>query len=179
MASFAPRAVKIYSDSCRMNGQLSEQPLAELIREISAKSLSGRLRLEHERVKVVTYFDNGKFVYAASNLRTLRLREYLLNSKVVSEQDLAQFNERVSDTNLLKVLCAQKLLSPADAEQVQTRQVADVLRRALLWTDGEWEFDSRSRLDEQLDLEIDARSLLLDAARRVPATFAAARFREC
>ena len=60
-----------------MNGQLSEQPLAELIREISSRSLGGRLRLEHDRVHVVVYFENGNIGYAASNLRTLRLREYL------------------------------------------------------------------------------------------------------
>jgi hypothetical protein len=159
-----------------MNGQLSEQPLAELIREISAKSLSGRLRLEHERVHAVAYFDYGKFLYAAANVRTLRVREYLKKAEAVSDQDLAQFNERVSDTDLLKVLCAQKLLSPATAEQIQTRLVADVLRLALLWTDGAWEFDSRSRLTEERDPQIDFDALLLEAARRLPAKFAASRF---
>src|SRR6185295_851985 len=148
----------------------------ELIREISAKSLSGRLRLEHERVHAVAYFDQGKFLYAATNVRTLRVREYLKKAEAVSDQDLAQFNERVSDTDLLKVLCAQKLLSPATAEQIQTRLVADVLRLALLWTDGAWEFDARSRLGEQLDPKIDIDTLLLEAARRLPPTFAASRF---
>src|ERR1044071_3515000 len=146
-----------------MNGQLSEQPLAELIREISSKSLGGRLRVEHERVKVVAYFENGRFVYAASNLRTLRLREYLRKTELVSDNDLAQFNERVSDTDLLKVLCVQKLLSPAAAEQVQTRQVADVLRLALVWTEGAWDFESRSRLGEQLNPQIDVDALFLEA----------------
>jgi curved DNA-binding protein CbpA len=160
-----------------MNGQLSEHPLAELIREISAKSLGGRLRLEHDRVKVVAYFAAGNFVYAASNLRTLRLREYLHRSNVLSDQDLAQFNDRVSDTDLIKVLCAQNLLSTDAAEQIQSRQVADVLRLALLWTDGTWEFESRSRLNENLNLKIDASSLLLDAGRRISTTFAASRFR--
>ncbi len=159
-----------------MNGQLSEQPLAELIREISAKSLSGRLRLEHERIHAVAYFDHGKFLYAAANVRTLRVREYLKKAEAVSDQDLAQFNERVSDTDLLKVLCAQKLLSPKTAEQIQTHLVADVLRLALLWTDGAWEFDSRSRLSEELNPQIDFDALLLEAARRLPAKFAASRF---
>jgi len=159
-----------------MNGQLSGQPLAELIREISAKSMSGRLRLEHERVHVVAYFEQGKFLYAAANVRTLRVREYLKKAEAVSEQDLAQFNERVSDTDLLKVLCAQKLLSPALAEQIQTRLVSDVLRMALLWTDGAWEFDGRSRLSEQLNPQIDFDVLSLEAARRLPAKFAATRF---
>ncbi len=159
-----------------MNGQLGEQPLAELIREISSKSLGGRLRLEHERVKVVVYFDNGNCVYAASNVRTLRLREYLLKSNCVSEQDLKQFNERVSDFDLVKVLCAQNLLTTRVAEQIQTRQVFEILRLALSWTEGIWDFDPRSRLNEQLNLEIDTRSLLLEAGRRLAATFAASRF---
>ena len=161
-----------------MNGQLSEQPLVELIREISAKSLGGRLRLEHDRMKVVAYFDNGKFVYAAANVRTLRLREYLLKSKLVSEQDLAQFNEQVSDTDLVKVLCAQKLLAATAAEQVQARQIADVLRLAILWTEGSWEFDSRSRLSEAPGFEIDTRALLLEASRRLSPAFIASRFQD-
>src|SRR6185503_4308324 len=160
-----------------MNGKLSEQPLAELIREISSKSLSGRLRLENERVKVVAYFENGRFVYAASNLRTLRLREYLKKTELVTDKDLKQFNERVSDTDLLKVLCAQKLLLPAAAEQVHTRQVADVLRLALAWTEGSWDLESRSRLDEQFNLKIDLCSLLLEAARRLPVAFVTSRFK--
>ncbi|HEU4932592.1 MAG TPA: DUF4388 domain-containing protein [Pyrinomonadaceae bacterium] len=160
-----------------MNGQLSEHPLAELIREISSKSLSGRLRLEHERVKVVAFFEAGRFVYAASNLRTLRLREYLRKSELVTDQDLAQFNEQVSDTDLLKVLCAQRLLSPGAADQVQARQIADVLRLALVWTEGVWDFESRSRIDEQFSLKIDLDSLLLEAARRMPVAFVTSRFR--
>ena len=160
-----------------MNGKLSEQPLAELIREISSKSLSGRLRLENERVKVVAYFENGRFVYAASNLRSLRLREYLKKTELVTDKDLKQFNERVSDTNLLKVLCAQKLLSPAAAEQVHTRQVADVLRLALSWTEGSWDLESRSRLDEQFNFKIDLCSLLLEVARRLPIAFVTSRFK--
>jgi curved DNA-binding protein CbpA len=159
-----------------MNGQLSEQPLAELIREISTKSLSGRLRLEHERVQVVAYFEQGKFLYAASNARALRIREYLKKAEAVSNQDLAQFNERISDTDLIKVLCAQKFLSEAVAEQLQTRQVGDVLRLALLWTEGAWDFESRSRLGEQFNPKIDIDALLLEAARRLPGKFAASRF---
>ena len=160
-----------------MNGQLSEQPLAELIREISTKYLGGRLRLEHERVKVVAYFDNGNFLYAASNLRTLRLREYLQTSKLVSEPDLARFNDRLSDVELLKMLAAENLLSATAAQQVRAQQVADVLRLALLWTEGTWEFESRPRLDEEVDLKIDIVSLLLETGRRLPAKFAASRFK--
>jgi len=160
-----------------MNGQLSEQPLAELIREISARSLGGRLSLEHDRVKVVSYFDDGTLVYAASNLRTLRLREYLKKTELVSETDLARFDDRLPDIELLKQLTAQKLLSPSAADQLLARQVTDILRMALVWTDGTWELESRSRLNEQLNLKIDIDSLLLEASRRMPVDFITPRFR--
>jgi curved DNA-binding protein CbpA len=160
-----------------MNGQLSEQPLAELIREISAKSLGGRLSLEHDRIKAVTYFDNGNFVYAASNLRTLRLREYVKKSGLVSEADLERFNKRLPDLDLLKQLTAQTLLTQNLADQLHARQITDILRMALVWTDGTWQMEGRSRLDEQLNLKIDLNSLLLEASRRMPADFIASRFR--
>jgi len=160
-----------------MNGQLSEQPLAELIREISAKSLGGRLSLEHDRIKVVSYFEDGKVVYAASNVRTLRLREYLKKTELISDADLARFNERLPDIELLKQLTAQKLLSTTTADQLHARQVSDVLRMALVWTDGTWELESRSRLNEELSLKIDMDTLLLEASRRMPVDFIALRFR--
>jgi curved DNA-binding protein CbpA len=134
------------------------------------------LRLEHERVHAVAYFEDGKFLYAAANTRAMRIREYLRKAEVVSDQDLAQIDERVSDTDLIKLLGARKLLPASVAEQIQARQVADVLRLALLWTDGAWEFESRSRLSEQFNLKLDVDGLLLEASRRLPAKFVASRF---
>lgn len=160
-----------------MNGQLSEQPLVELVRELSARSLGGRLSLEHDRIKVVSYFEDGTLVYAASNVRTLRLREYLKKTELVSEAELARFNDRLPDIELLKQLIAQKLLSVTAADQLHTRLITDVLRMALVWTDGTWEFESRSRLNEQLNLKIDVDSLLLEASRRMPPEFVVPRFR--
>jgi curved DNA-binding protein CbpA len=121
--------------------------------------------------------EDGTLVYAASNLRTLRLREYLKKTELVSETDLARFNDRLPDIELLKQLTAQKLLSTTAADQLHTRQVTDVLRMALVWTNGTWELESRSRLNEQLNLKIDVDSLLLEAGRRMPADFIASRFR--
>jgi hypothetical protein len=159
-----------------MNGQLSEQPLAELIREISANSLAGRLQLEHERAKVAIYFDEGKLLYAASNLRPLRLREYVLKAGI-AEATLARYGERTPDLELIKSLCADEILSQSQAEQIQSKQVSDVIQLALSWTEnGTWDFDPRSRLNEAPRLKLETQSLLLEAGRRTPPKFAASRF---
>ena len=158
-----------------MNGQLGEQPLAELIREIRVKSLAGRLQLQHERIRTVIYFDQGELLYAASNVRPLRLREYLLKAGI-AEAALARYEEQRSDLELVRALCKDHLLSAAAAEQIQAKQIADVVRLALSWTEGTWEFDPRSRLDESINLKLDTRPLLFEAGRRTTAKFAASRF---
>jgi curved DNA-binding protein CbpA len=159
-----------------MNGQLSEQPLAELIREISAKSIGGRLQLQHDRQKAVLYFDKGELLYAAANLRQLRLREYLLKAGI-NENALARYDERQPDLELAKTLSRDHLLSPAVADQIQAKQAADVIRLAVSWSEGTWEFDQKSRLSEKPGFKVDARPLLLEAGRRAPAKFVASRFR--
>lgn len=159
-----------------MKGQLNEQPPAELIREISAKSLSGKLQLEHDRVKVVVYVDQGQLRYAAANLRTLRLREYLRKTGM-TEAVLDRYGERRPDLELAKSLLKDNLLSPASTEQLQTKQVTDTLRLGLSWTEGAWEFDPRARLDEAPRLKLDIVSLLLETGRRTPPKLAGLRFR--
>lgn len=159
-----------------MNGQLGDQPLAELIREISAKSIGGRLQLQHDRVKAVIYFNKGALLYAASNLRQLRLREYLLKAGI-NEIALNRYDERQADLELVRALTRDHLLSPATAAQIQTRQVLDVILLALSWGEGKWEFDQKSRLSEPPEIKLDSRALLLEAGRRTPAKFVASRFR--
>ena len=151
----------------RMNGQLSERPLAEIIREITAKTLSGRLSLDHDRIKVAAYFDKGKFIYAACNVRSFRLREYLQKSGAVSEQQLARFDERASDFQLADKLIGWDVLTPEVLQQVQTRQVSDILRLASVWTAGAWEFDERAHLSETIKLNIDVDAVLLEAEQKV------------
>src|SRR5919202_1210587 len=114
-----------------MNNQLSEQPLAELLREISQCAMSGTLRLARNRVQAVIYAREGAVIYARTNLRAQRVR-----------------------------------------------QATDVLRPLLLWTDGTWSFDPRARLAEETAGSVPLAELLIEAARRLPADFVAARLRD-
>src|SRR5258705_3139386 len=159
-----------------MNGQLSEQPLAELIREISAKTLSGRLRVRHERIEAVVYFKEGMLIYAASNVRSLRLIEYLKSGKMIADNELERLKSLHSDLALAEAISAEKLLAPATLELLQIKLVSDVLRVVLVWTEGSWEFNNLSHLKEQVSFKIDTDTLVLEAGRRTPPSFATSRF---
>ena len=159
----------------RMNGELSEHPLAELIREIAAASLTGALRLERERVKVVVYFEHGEIVYASANLRALRLGEVLQRSGVLTKEQLSRLGKK-SDGDLATALINGGHLQRSALEKVRAQQVSDVLRTALLWTHGQWSYDTRVRLAEELQTKLDSRLLLMECARHLPRNFVVARF---
>ena len=172
-----PRFLETNQIENHMKGRLNDQPLAELIREISSKGLSGTLRLEHERAQTAVYFDNGKVIYAASNLRTLRLREYLDKRGMGSSKDGAVLKNNQPDLDLAAALTASGTLKQKEIDSLLEILVRDVLRVALLWTEGVWEFDTRARLNDPVLVKADTLGLLREAAQRMPESFVSQRFR--
>ena len=158
-------------------GKLTEQPLAELIREIAIKGLSGTLRLEHERLQTAVYFDKGQLIYAAANLRTLRLREYLCNRGLVSEKEKTRLDSNLSDLDLATALAASGTLRQKDIDALMVILVSDVLRVSLLWTEGTWDLNTRARLVDPVCVNVDLGSLLREAAQRIPINLVSRRFR--
>ena len=95
-----------------MKGQLRDNPLAELIREISAERLTGALRLAHARVKAVVYFHAGRLVFARSNLRQHRLSQAVRHwNVVVPDRLVAVVTETMTDHEAGAALIATGLLS--------------------------------------------------------------------
>ncbi|CDM66397.1 DUF4388 domain-containing protein [Pyrinomonas methylaliphatogenes] len=157
-----------------MNGQLGEYPLAELIREISDESLSGALRLRRARARAALYFDHGDLVHVATNLRPLRLIECLRRWRAISAETLARF-AALPDLELGAALLSHGVIGAEELKSLRARQMLESLPPLLLWTDGEWEFDPRVRVAEELRSATDIRSLLVESARRLPAAFIASR----
>ena len=158
-----------------MNGQLREHPLAELIREISAAGLSGALRLERQRAKLVIYFDQGNLHFAASNLRAHRLTEVLMRTRIVSETQLAEVRAADSDRELEATLLRRGTINAETLDRARAGQVADILRTALLWTSGSWTFDPRVRVAEDVHVTLDFDQLLMECARHLPDDYVASR----
>ena len=158
-----------------MEGQLSEHPLAELIREIRNNGLSGALRLSHDRARVVIYFETGTVLFAASNLRAHRLRE-VLKRNGIAVQKLQQHPAPISDEELAEDLIKSGEITQVLLQKARSALASDVLRVALLWTDGQWSFDARVRVASDLRVSIEVDRLLLECARHLPMSFVKSRF---
>ncbi|HYX41105.1 MAG TPA: DUF4388 domain-containing protein, partial [Pyrinomonadaceae bacterium] len=159
----------------RMNGQLSEQPLVELIREIDANGVSGALRLTRERVQAVVYARAGALIHARTNLRAHRLTEALNRWGLLPAEQLTATADATTEAEASVALVRAGLVKAEELPRLRARLALEVLRPLLLWTDGAWSFDPRARLAEEVAGQIETPELLLEGARRLPAEFAAAR----
>lgn len=160
-----------------MNGRLSDQPLTELVQEISDARLSGALRLARERAKAAVYFDGGRIAAALSNLRAFRIVEVLRRGGAADPSRLyAVAGEGTSDEQAGLLLLRAGVIDEAGLRRAQERQSKEVLFELLRWTDGEWSFDPRVRLAAlQQGAHFDAAALLTESARTLPPESVAAR----
>ena len=158
-----------------MLGKLSENPAAELIRELAESQLTGALRLARERAKAVIYFEAGQLILASSNLRAHRLRE-ILKRRGFKATQFGGTSANTSDKELEVSLIKSGALTAETLAAIRADQVSDILRVALLWTEGTWVFDPRVRLAEGDRVQIDLNRLLLECGRHLPAGFATSRF---
>lgn len=161
-----------------MKGQLRDNPLGELIDEISGARLSGVLRAEHERVKAVVYFEDGRVLYAATNLRSHRLSALLRQwGQVQSEKLVAIGADALTDEQMWAALLSAGLVTAEESDALRARQSEEALRPPLLWTDGTWRFNPQAHVSTGTHAPLDVRPLLLEAARRLPIEFVFARLR--
>jgi curved DNA-binding protein CbpA len=158
-------------------GQLQQNPLAELIREVAEKGASGALRLSRSRAKAVIYCEDGRVVFAASNLRSHRLLEFLKRSQILNEGQIGELTENITDEELLELL-VRRGIKPDTLNGIRANHVSEILRAALMWTEGDWEFDSRVRIGSDTRVTVDAKRLLLESTRHLPAAYIASRFPE-
>lgn len=159
-------------------GQLQNNPPAEVIREITEQGASGALRLTRSPAKAVIYFENGDIVFAASNLRAHRLADFLKRCQILDEKQFAELPANVTDDELPDLLLQRGSIKSDALEAIRANHVSDILRSALLWIDGDWQFDSRVRVAANPRVAIDVKSLLLESTRHLPAAFVVSRFRD-
>jgi curved DNA-binding protein CbpA len=160
-----------------MQGQLSERSLAELIAEITDCELSGAVRLHRDPMKVAVYFDQGKLIYASSNLRVHRLANFLQKYLRTNDGEESQLPDATNDDELTKLVMERGMITPVALEAIRRDQVSEILRVVMLWTDGGWAFDSRVRLAAAVRVQLELGRLLIEASRHLPADFIARRFR--
>lgn len=152
-----------------MNGQITEQPVAEIIREISARQLSGALRLQNGQLQTSIYFKAGDVIFAISNLRSFRLDSFLRQLNLFSGQSLdAVLRQSQSEVDFSANLIKSHLIDEHGLGGVFEQRTREIILSALNTPRGEWKFDSSVKPAQNSHAAVEISGLLLEAGRQLP-----------
>lgn len=165
------------SNNLEIKGNLSDNPFAELLLEISEAHLTGSLRLGFESEKVIFYFIGGKLVFIVSNARRHRLFEILLRENIISQDQLADIPEFTNDFAVCNYLKSNKMFSEADTDSFFAKQFEEILKAIFERTSGEWIFSPQTRIKEGIRFKIKTTELLLQYGRSLSDSEISARFK--
>lgn len=160
-----------------IGGTLFLHPFAELVAELADACVSGSLRLENNDRKAVVYLRQGRLVFAASNARSARIFQIMLDRRRMTKADVAKVPSFANDMEFVAYLEGSGFLSKTDSEQIFVEQVERIVVDILGWQDAKWTFSPLRRVRDGLDLSIDTRRLLFDYGRCMSTDCVLSRFR--
>jgi len=121
-------------------GSLSEVSFVEILKDLSASSLTGMVRLETGTVIKVVYLQNGTIAFASSNEKTDRLTEVLKRAGKLTPEQIEHAQARIKpNVSLGKTLVELGYISPKDLLWGARMQVEGILYQLLFWEKGSYQ----------------------------------------
>jgi len=152
-----------------MRGQLNQDCLPDVLRQIYLERRSGCLRLTQDHTRKEIFFELGAMVFASSNRREDRIGESMLRHSTISQEqfDLAQAHMG-RGKRFGKILVDLKIISERDLIANVTFQVLDIIYSVFNWTVGSYEFyEVGKTISEDLKLDLSTASIILEGVRRI------------
>ena len=149
-----------------MQGQLGEKLVADLVREIAEKNLSGLLRLSRGKTIKAIFFESGAPKYAISNLANEQLDHKLINEGLATPDQIEQAKQRAGKPHrVASVLVEMGVLTDDAMRRLVRQQVMEIVLSLFEWAQGDYAFDERIRAAHDVPLDITASDILLEGAR--------------
>jgi len=149
-----------------VQGQLGEQLVPDLIREIAHKTSSGLLRFSRGKSIKAVFFEAGAPTFAISNLANEQLDYRLMKEGLVTLEQVERAKELAGTTQRLgPALVEMGVLEDGQMRKLVCDQVIGIILSVFEWTQGEYSFDERIRAAHEVTLSLGAEDILLDGAR--------------
>lgn len=121
-------------------GSLSEVSFIEILKDLSASSLTGMVRLETGPVIKVVYLQSGTIAFASSNEKSDRLTEVLKRAGKLTPEQIEHAQVRIKpNVSLGKTLVELGYISPKDLLWGARMQVEGILYQLLFWESGSYQ----------------------------------------
>ena len=148
---------------------IARSPISETIRKLSAERRSGDLQVRSGRMVKIAFFDHGRLVFAASNLRRDRLGEALVADGRITQQEFDRVSALMRTDRGRRFGEALVQAGVMDRYEVGTAVARQVRRVAISFfelTDGAAVFEERAcSIPLEYMISLSVHRLLYDGIR--------------
>lgn len=151
-----------------MLGNLQQISFADVIRELHLTRRTGLLRLTRDKILRAIFVEEGRLVFAISNMPNERLGEILLVRERISRDE---FDRAMQDPNAKQrtgaVLVGMGVLTREEAETFTKQQITEIILAAFDWDSGEFTFEDNTRASHDVKLDLLTPNIILMGVRRI------------
>ncbi len=126
---------------------LSRVPIAEVLRRLSAERRSGDLEVRSGKVVKTVYFDHGRIVFAASNMKKDRLGEALLALGRITDEEFSRASALVASDQRRRfgeALVQAGVMDKKEVGSAVSRQVKQIVISLFSFSEGAASFAERA-----------------------------------
>ncbi len=151
-------------------GDLATTNFPSLMYSILKRKDTGVLTISDGKAEKSVYIQQGRPVFAASNMLDDRLGQIFLRQGLVSIRHLIESVDETSrgDKRVGTILVEKELIKPHDLVQGVLTQVRNIIGSLFLWTTGRYSYAQGSLPSEEvITLKLNAGQIILEGVRRI------------
>lgn len=153
-----------------MQGDLSRETLADVIRSLYVNRRSGILHLARDKTSKRIYFRKGSMIFANSDVESDRLGEFLIRQGVIDRAAFEKATETMKDTGhrFGRTVVELGHCNAEDMEQKVVEQIQAIIYSLFDWDEGDYRFEQHeSPVDEDIILNLSTADIILEGTRRL------------
>ncbi len=151
-----------------MNGSLRQISFADILRELHLTRRTGLLRLTREKTLRAIFVEQGKLVFALSNVADERLGEFLLARNAVTRAQYDQIMLHPNGKQRFGAVAVELgFLSQSVADDLTKRQITEIILAAFAANSGEFSFEENARAAHDVKLDLLTPNIILMGVRAI------------
>ncbi|HSF19572.1 MAG TPA: DUF4388 domain-containing protein [Vicinamibacteria bacterium] len=153
-----------------MQGNLTDETLADVIRKLYANRRSGILHLVRDRVSKRIYFRKGSIIFANSDVDEDRLGQFLIRENVLDDDKFDKTSQTMKQTGnrFGRTVVALGFATPEEMNAKVTDQIQGIIYSVFTWDHGDYRFEQHENpVDEDIVLNLSTADVILEGTRRM------------
>ena len=153
-----------------MQGDLSHETLADVIRTLYVDRRSGIVHLTQAKTSKRIYFRKGSLIFANSDVEYDRLGEFLIRQGVIDRQAFEITSETMKETGhrFGRTVVELGHCTAEDMEQKVVEQIQAIIYSLFDWNEGNYRFEQHENpVDEDIILNLSTADIILEGTRRL------------